>query len=423
MKYFIATYGCQMNIYDSEVISSLMISAGHEKADNISEADIIFINGCSVREHAYVRATGFAETIKSRMKTGARLYITGCLAVSMKHIPKHVSGLISPVHYNELGQLLQSDAFTDLRDLTANGDYTHVNVNNRITLYVSIIKGCNNFCSYCIVPYLRGKEISFKPESILRQIEGSINELTGEIILLGQNVNSYHYDEMNFPKLLAFIAEHFRDKRIRFLTSHPKDLSDELINTMAEHSNIMNAVHLPVQSGSDRILSIMNRGYTRDSYMGIIDKLRSAMPDITITTDIMTGFPHENDDDFNETMKLVEQVHFDDAFMYRYSSRPFTLSSYMDEPEEDVKLSRLKHLIKVQNSIKMRKMQQLIGQELSVLIERKSKKSDNDMIGRDEGDRMIVIRNNCSIGSTVKAVIQEIAGNTPIGILKEEQCI
>lgn len=423
MKFFIATYGCQMNKYDSQIIESVMQSAGHERIKGIEQADIVFVNGCSVREHAQTRAMGFVSTIKSKIKKGAYVYITGCISRSIEKYPSYIKGLISPVHYDKLPGIINRGGFIDLRDLEADGNYAHLQVGNRITLFTSVIKGCNNFCSYCIVPYLRGMEVSFAPETILRQIEMSINDMTGEIVLLGQNVNSYHYNEMDFPSLLGMIASQFHDKRIRFLTSHPKDLSDRLIETMAQHDNIMKALHLPFQSGSDRILKYMHREYTRNHYMGIIEKLRKAMPDIALTTDIMVGFPQEEERDFEDTMNVIKSVRFDDAFMYRYSRRRFTLASFMAEPSEDIKLQRLKHLIKTQNSIKMEKMKDLLGRDVQILVERQSKQSPMHVIGRDQGDRMIVLRSKHQPGDTVSARIIDIAGNTPIAETKEAECI
>lgn len=409
-----------MNKYDSEIIVSVMHAAGHEHVKSIEQADIIFVNGCSVREHAQTRAMGFVSTIKSKIRKDADVYVTGCISRSIEDYPSYIKGLISPVHYDKLPDIVNRGGFIDLRDLEADGNYAHMQVNNRITLYISIIKGCNNFCSYCIVPYLRGKEVSFAPEAILKQIEMSINDMTGEIMLLGQNVNSYNYNNVGFPSLLGMIAVKFPNRRIRFLTSHPKDLSDRLIEIMAGHDNIMNALHLPFQSGSDRILQSMHRGYTRAHYLGIIEKLRNAMPDIALTTDVMVGFPQEKEDDFQHTMSVIKTVGFDDAFMYRYSKRRYTLSSYMDEPDEDIKLRRLKHLIKTQNSIKMNKIKDLIGRDVQILVERQSKQSDRHVIGRDEGDRMIVLQSVHQPGEIVNARIVEIAGNTPIAVRKEE---
>lgn len=423
MKFFIATYGCQMNKYDSHIIESVMQSAGHERIKSIEQADIVFVNGCSVREHAQTRAMGFVSTIKSKIQRDADVYITGCISRSIEQYPAYIKGLISPVHYDKLPDIINRGGFIDMRDLEADGDYAHVQVGNRLTMFVSVIKGCNNFCSYCIVPYLRGMEVSFAPETILKQIEMSINDMTGEIVLLGQNVNSYHYNDADFPVLLSMIARQFQDKRIRFLTSHPKDLSDRLIETMSQYDNIMNALHLPFQSGSDRILQSMHRGYTRTHYLNIIDKLRKAMPDIALTTDVMVGFPGEEEADFEHTMEIIKSVRFDDAFMYKYSRRRFTLASFMAEPPEDIKLQRLKHLIKTQNSIKMDKMKDLLGRDVQILVERQSKQSPMHVIGRDQGDRMIVLRSNHQPGDIVSARIIDIAGNTPIAEKKEAECI
>ncbi len=420
MKFFIATYGCQMNKYDSNVIRDYMSMTNHSEAYTISDADIIFVNGCSVREHAEKRAIGFVNSMKSQIRKNARIYITGCLATALKEFPKHINGLIGTTHYDKIVDIINIDGFVDMRGTEGEGDYTNARIKNNVNLFISIMKGCNNFCSYCIVPYLRGKERSFSPEGIFKQIESSINTNTGEILLLGQNVNSYNYRGKRFPELLGEIADIFKNYRIRFITSHPKNFGESLIKVISDNKNIMNSVHLPFQSGSDKILKMMNRGYLQKDYLNKIYMLKQIIPDISITTDVMTGFPFETEHDFNDTMNVISEVRFDDAFMYKFSKRNYSLAGFMNDADENIKLRRLKHLIKIQNSIKIEKMATLKGKTVKVLIERKSKKSKNDCIGRDEGDRMIIIKGLFDTGTVIKADVIEIKGNTPVAIKKEE---
>lgn len=411
-----------MNQYDSAVMRSILDMNEHEEADIIENADIVLINGCSVREHAKKRALGFISSKRVLLKEKARIYLTGCLANSLNEIPKFVNGLIGPVNYASLNEIISSEEFIDARNREETGDYSGYSLKGSALLYVAVMKGCNNLCSYCIVPYLRGREVSFPPEAIIKQIEKSTGENIGEIMLLGQNVNSYNFKGRGFPELLKDIAGHFKNRRISFLTSHPKDLSDELVNVIASHANILRWVHLPVQSGSDRILKMMHRGYTVDQFSDRLNMLRKSIENIAVTTDIMVGFPYETDEDFALTMKLVEETGFDDAFMYKYSPRPYTLATFYEQPDSKIALERLKHLIEVQNSIKINKINALKGKTLNVMIEKENKRHAGQFIGRDDRNTHVIVNGSAVIGHCYKVAVSEIKGVSPVGTVKEEIC-
>lgn len=413
-KYYTATYGCQMNVYDTAVLSDMLNKKGYSKTNEIKSADIIIINGCSVREHAVQRALGFVESIKNGLNEDAKLFITGCLASSLRRIPEHADALIGPNSYRRIFDAVENSGFSDYSHSDEISDYTEFVPDTGITAYATIMKGCNNFCSYCIVPYLRGKESSFSPESIFRQLRiSSVN--SEEILLLGQNVNSYRYGETDFPKLLEMTALSFPDKRIRYMTSHPKDLSERLIDVMAEYGNICNGIHLPVQSGSDRILKMMKRNYTYKSYMKIVQYAKKRLKNPFITTDIMVGFPTETEADFNDTLSLVREASFDDAFTYRYSRRPFTCAALYDDTDDVIKAERLNLLIEEVSSIKIENAKSQINKRAEVLIERRSKKSQTDFLGRDEGGRSVIVRGEASIRERVSVIITGISGITLIG--------
>ncbi len=417
-KYFkIITYGCEMNDYDSEVISSILTDNGYVVADNIKDADTIIVNGCSVREHAHKRALGFIKSLNSTKK---RIIITGCLAKALEDdISLSKESLIVSTEYKKLPELIKKERFKEVK-IESDGNYSAYLRRSGFTLYVPVMKGCNNFCSYCIVPYLRGEEISFSVEDILKNIKNNIGEKTREIMLLGQNVNSYLYGETNFVKLLEKVAINNKNLRIRFLTSHPKDFSPSLVELMKDYENICPHIHLPVQTGSDKLLKIMQRGYTIYNYLKNVESIRNIMGDITITTDLMIGIPYEEEKDFRDTLKLLNSVQFDDAFLYKFSKRDKTLAYYMKTPDGEISSSRLKELIETQRKIKEKKLKQLINKKLEVIVEKVSKKNENEFYGRDRQNRSVIVSGKISsIGEVVKIKVVEIKGITPYGIKEE----
>ncbi len=365
-KLFIETYGCQMNVADSEVIAAVMATVGYEVADAIEDADAVLLNTCSIRDNAEQKIVSRLQYLSSlKRRRGSRLKVVGvvgCMAERVKDelIEKHGVDLVAgPDSYMDLPALFASvesgekainvelsttETYRDIIPMKITG--------NRVSGFVSIMRGCNNFCSYCIVPYTRGRERSREADSILNEVADLRARGFKEVTLLGQNVNSYSYDPgdgspIGFDKLLAMVAESAPDMRVRFTTSHPKDMSDDIIAVIAKYPNICNHIHLPVQSGSNSVLKAMNRKYTREWYLDRIAAIRKAIPDCGISTDMFTGFHGETEDDFQETLSLMREVGFDSAFMFKYSERPGTLASKImpDNVDESVNIERLNRMI------------------------------------------------------------------------------
>lgn len=408
-----------MNDYDSEIISAILKRNGFVEVFDVEDADIIVVNGCSVREHAHNRAVGFIQSLKGKKKQ-KRFVIAGCLAKALEDddIFWDESFIVS-TEYEKLPKLLELEDFKEFQ-LVSEGNYSSVLRETDFTLNIPIMKGCNNFCSYCIVPYLRGQEISFSREDVIKNIELNRNENTREIMLLGQNVNSYRYGSHNFVKILEDVAKKFRDLRVRFLTSHPKDFSPEIVRLMVEYENICPHLHLPVQTGSDKLLKLLHRDYTAKDYRKKIEISRKIVQDISITTDIMVGLPYEEEEDFQETLKLVRDIEFDDAFMYKFSKRRNTLSYFMDDCDKGISSERLKKIIETQRLLKDKKLKQLVGKEVEVIIEKLSKKNRKEFYGRDKHNRSVVVMgDNIDLGDKVKVKILEIKGITPFGVKTE----
>ncbi len=336
MKFIIETYGCQMNVADSEMISSIMTNSGYELTSDISEADVIMFNTCSVRQHAEDRVIGRISNEISRKLNNKNIVIgiVGCMAQrlgeELGNLLKNIDFVAGVDNYFKIPEII--DDIYNKRDFIVSTEMNHTEVYNDVyplraeshNAFITIMRGCNNFCSYCIVPYVRGRERSRPAEEILNEIQKAGESGLKEITLLGQNVNSYHWNHIKFPELLRLANQIESIKRIRFVTSHPKDLSDDLIKVMAESNKICDHIHLPVQSGNTEILERMNRKYTAEHYRGIIRKLREAMPGISITTDVIAGFPGETEEQFMDTYRLMEEVRYDFAFMFKYSTRTGT---------------------------------------------------------------------------------------------------
>ncbi|MEO0237291.1 MAG: tRNA (N6-isopentenyl adenosine(37)-C2)-methylthiotransferase MiaB [candidate division WOR-3 bacterium] len=412
----IVTYGCEMNDYDSQVISAILRKNGFLEVFDIEDANIVVVNGCSVREHAHKRALGFIQSLKGKKKK-KRFIIAGCLAKALENENILIDeSFIVSTEYEKLPQVLEFENFKEFQ-IVSEGNYSSVLRDTDFTLNIPIMKGCNNFCSYCIVPYLRGQEISFSKEDIIKNIQLNRNEKTREIMLLGQNVNSYRYDTYNFVGILEHVAKKFKDLRIRFLTSHPKDFSPDIVRLMADYENICPHLHLPVQTGSDKLLKLLHRDYTVKDYRNKIEISREILQDISITTDIMVGLPYEEEEDFNETFKLIEEIEFDDAFMYKFSKRKNTFSYFMDDCDQKISSERLKKIIQAQRSLKDKKLKKLVGKDVEVIIEKLSKKNINEFYGRDKHNRSVVVRGkNINIGDRLIVKIMEIRGITPFGI-------
>ncbi len=411
-KLYIETYGCQMNVADSEVVASVMQMAGYEPCDNADDADAVFLNTCSVRENAenkiYHR---LAELNATRKKKGSLIVgVLGCMAERVKEdlLENHHADLVAgPDAYLRLPDLIaQVEAGQKAIDIDLSTSETYRNIvpqrisGNRISGYVSIMRGCNNFCHYCIVPYTRGRERSRDVESILREVRDLKEKGFKEVTLLGQNVNSYcarneergTTREIRFPELLRLVARTAPEMRVRFTTSHPKDMSDATLHVIAEEPNICKQIHLPVQSGSNRILELMNRKYTREWYLERVAAIRRIVPDCGLSTDVFVGYHSETEDDHEQTLSLMREVHFDSAFMFKYSERPGTYAAkhLPDDVPEEVKLRRLNEVIQLQNDLSAQSNQRDVGKEFDVLVEGYSKRSRQQLCGRTEQGKMVV---------------------------------
>ena len=444
-KLFIETYGCQMNVADSEVVASVMQMAGYETTDDIGQADAVFLNTCSVRDNAeqkiYHRLEALDAERRKRQKAndqwstanGLIVGVLGCMAERVKEelLEKYGVDLVAG-----------PDAYLSLPDLVAQAETGHKAINielstsetyrdvvpQRIALghkiggYVSIMRGCNNFCHYCIVPYTRGRERSRDVESILREVRDLRDRGFKEVTLLGQNVNSYHLpdnpDFPDFPALLKAVALEVPELRVRFTTSHPKDMSDETLQVIADMPNVCKHIHLPVQSGSDRILKLMNRKYTREWYLDRVAAIRRIIPDCGLSTDIFVGYCSETEEDHQLSLSLMREVQYDSAFMFKYSERPGTYASkhLPDDVPEEVKIRRLNELIALQTELSAQQNRKDEGREFNVLVEGFSKRSREQLCGRTEQNKMVVFdKGGHHIGETVRVRIISSTSATLLG--------
>lgn len=436
-KLFIETYGCQMNVADSEVVASVMKMAGYDTTDTLDAADAIFINTCSIRDNAEQKIFSRLNQLNALRRNRKRRLIVGiigCMADRLKEVlinEYDVDIVAGPDSYLELPNLIASaEAGEKAIETTLSTTETYRDIipqrisGNKVSGYISIMRGCNNFCTYCIVPYTRGRERSREPESILNELRDLQNKGFKEVILLGQNVNSYLFkpadggEPVDMAALLALVAEAAPEMRVRFTTSNPEDLSDEIIATMASHANICNHIHLPVQSGSNKILKLMNRKYTREWYLDRIAKIREAMPDCGISSDMFTGFHNETEEDFEETLSLMREVGFDSSFMFKYSERPGTFAAkhLPDNVSEDVKIDRLNRMIALQNELSLCSNRNDVGKTFEVLVEGYSKRSKDDMFGRTQQNKVIVFpAGDTKVGDRVMCVVEKATSATLIG--------
>ena len=436
-KLFIETYGCQMNVADSEVVASVMQMAGYGTTTQLEQADAIFINTCSVRDNAEQRIFARLNTLNAMRRRGAKRLIVGiigCMAERMKEvlINEHdVDVVAGPDSYLELPNLITAAENGEKAinvELSKTETYRDI-IPTRISSsktggFISIMRGCNNFCTYCIVPYTRGRERSREPQSIINELRDLKAKGFKEVTLLGQNVNSYLYkpasDEppVDLAALLSMVATEAPEMRVRFTTSNPEDLSDAIIDTMARFPNICNHIHLPVQSGSNKILKLMNRKYTREWYLDRIERIRKAMPDCGISTDMFTGFHDETEEDFEMTLSLMREVAFDSAFMFKYSERPGThAAKYLpDNVPEEVKIDRLNRMIALQNELSLCSNKRDVGKTFEILVEGYSKRSRDDMFGRTQQNKVIVFpAGDTRVGDLVTCRVERATSATLIG--------
>ncbi len=408
-KVRIETYGCQMNVADSEVVAAMMELAGYVPTDVDTEAAAVLLNTCSIRENAeqkiYSRLA-YWNSLRRKLGRNIIIGVIGCMAERLKHklIDDYGVDIVAgPDSYLDLPNLVAA-AETGSKainiELSTTETYRDVlprRLGASVGGFISIMRGCNNFCSYCIVPYTRGRERSREPESILRELADLRERGFKEVTLLGQNVDSYKYvspegEATDFPSLLAMVAEAAPDMRVRFTTSHPKDMCDATLETMARYPNIARHVHLPVQSGSNEVLKLMNRKYTREWYLDRVAAIRRFMPDAGISTDLFTGFHNETEEDFEQTLSLMREAGFDSAFMFKYSERPGTFASkhLPDNVSEEVKIDRLNRMIALQNELSAESNRRDVGKEMEVLVEGRSKRSADEHFGRTSQNKVVV---------------------------------
>lgn len=420
-----------MNVADSEVIASVMKMADYDTCQNIDEADAILLNTCSVRENAENKIYSRLEQLHALQKKGRKLIIgvVGCMAERVKEDlieNHHVDIVAGPDSYLTLPELFAAAEVGEKAiniELSTTETYRDVIpervCGGHISGFVSIMRGCNNFCHYCIVPYTRGRERSREVESILREVRDLQAKGYKEVTLLGQNVNSYKCGEVDFPALLATVAEAVPEMRIRFTTSHPKDMSDETLEVIAAHKNICRHIHLPVQSGSDRILKLMNRKYTREWYLGRVAAIRRILPDCGLTTDIFVGYHSETEEDHQLSLSLMKECGYDSAFMFKYSERPGTYASkhLPDDVPEETKIARLNEMIALQNQLSAESYRKDIGKTFEILVEGVSKRSKDQLFGRTQQNKVIVFdKGNHHIGDFVNVKVLEASSATLKGV-------
>ena len=435
-KLYIETYGCQMNVADSEVIASVMKMAGYDTAPSAEEADAIFLNTCSVRDNAEQKILNRLEALRALRKKRPHLIVgvVGCMAERVKDelIERHGVNLVAgPDAYLSLPDLMAAAEAGEKAinvELSTTETYRDVVPRHigaaRISGFVSIMRGCNNFCTYCIVPYTRGRERSRDVESILREARDLREHGFREVTLLGQNVNSYRFTRedgtvITFPDLLRTVARAVPDLRVRFTTSHPKDMSDETLHVIAEEPNVCRHIHLPVQSGSSRILKLMNRKYDREWYLERVAAIRRIIPDCGLSTDIFCGFPGETEEDHRLSLSLMEACRYDSAFMFKYSERPGTYASrhLPDDVPEEVKIRRLNEIIALQNRLSAEANARCVGRTYEVLVEGVSKRSREQLFGRTEQNRVVVFdRGTHRIGDRVQVRVTESSSATLKGV-------
>ncbi len=435
-KLYIETYGCQMNVSDSEVVASIMKAEGYVMTDELNEADVVLINTCSIRENAETRVWGRLDLFRTQKKKRPDLIIgvIGCMAERLKETlleeEKSVDIVVGPDAYRDLPQLVSTaDSGQKAVNVILSREETYADISpvrldkNKISAFVSIMRGCNNFCTYCVVPYTRGRERSRDAYTIVREVKEIIDMGYKEVTLLGQNVDSYRWkanngEEIDFSELLEMVALVDPKLRVRFSTSHPKDMSDRVLHTMAKHNNICKSIHLPFQSGSSAVLANMKRGYTREEYIDRIEAVRRILPECAISTDIIAGFCSETDADHQQTLSLMRWLNLEYAFMFKYSERPGTFASknLKDDVSEEVKSARLTEIIDLQTELSLESKKIDKGRIFEVLAEGTSKKNKDELYGRTTQNKVVVFpKMNYKPGDYVNVEITSYTSGTLIG--------
>ncbi|MDR0604864.1 MAG: tRNA (N6-isopentenyl adenosine(37)-C2)-methylthiotransferase MiaB [Bacteroidales bacterium] len=430
-KLYIETYGCQMNFSDSEIVASVL-AEDYDIVEQAGDADLILINTCSIRDNAEQRVFKRLSELNVHRKNNKQLQIgiIGCMAERLKEElfnKGKVDIIVGPDAYRDLPTMLKKDSQTNINTLLSEietyDDISPVRYDtNGISAFVSIMRGCNNFCSYCVVPYTRGRERSRNPQTIIDEISRLFDDGYREVTLLGQNVNSYCFEEIDFSSLIASVASINPLLRVRFATSHPKDLSDKLIKTMSNYPNICKSIHLPVQSGNNDVLKRMNRQYTRQKYLNSVENIRKYMPECTISTDLITGFCNETEDEHKDTLSLMQTVGFDYAYMFQYSMREGTAAhkNMCDNVSNDIKARRLEEIIRLQQELSAISNKKDIGKTYEVLIEGISKRSQNHLSGRNSQNKVIIFpKENNKKGEYVQVKILSCTSATLLGSIIE----
>ena len=427
--YFIETYGCQMNVYDSELVASFLEKSGYQSTSDYNKADVIFLNTCSIRDNAENTVHRKLENLAHLKRQNPKMMIgvLGCMAQNLKNdlmeSKPYVDVILGPDSYRKIPEILES------RNKT-NGHFVDTKLSkfeiyedlfptrkSGVNAWVSIMRGCDKFCTFCIVPFTRGRERSRTIDNIVKEVEACIKQGFIEITLLGQNVNSYRTPDGEFPDLLEAGSKIKGLKRLRYTSPHPRDIDDHLLNVMQKNKNICNHIHLPLQAGSDRILKRMNRTYSKKEFLDLVIKIKKYLPDCSITTDIIVGFPGETEEEFLDTLEVAEKVMFDNSFMFKYSSRPGTKAAgYTDHIDEKVKQNRLERYIALQKILTLKNNQFKIGKTFEVLVEKESKKSADQWAGRLDGNMWVVFdKTNENIKDLVKVRILDTKGITLFG--------
>jgi tRNA-2-methylthio-N6-dimethylallyladenosine synthase len=430
---YVETYGCQMNVADSEVVLSIMSDNGFGITQSPDSADVIFVNTCSVRDNAEQRVRQRISTLKNykRKNPGVLIGVLGCMAERLRTelIDKGnvVDMVVGPDEYRRLPELVE-DAFNGERGIAVklsrveNYDDIMPLRTEGVTAWISVMRGCDKFCTFCVVPFTRGRERSRKLWSLVEEVERLSERGFKEITLLGQNVNSYHDGEFDFADLIQRVSEVDRTIRIRFMTPHPQDMSEKLIRAIADNENACKSIHLPIQSGSNRILQLMNRTYTVEQYFRLVERIRTVIPNATLSTDIIAGFPTEGEDDHRQTLDVIQEIGYDGAFTFKYSPREHTKAWEMnDGVPDEIKADRLNEIIELQQNISLKKNQRLVGSTVEILVERESAKSHNEWMGRTDTNKVTVFpKSDARIGEIATITIDRCNSATLFGTITKE---
>ena len=428
-KVYIETYGCQMNVYDTEIVKSILGRKGYNFTETPEEAQVIFLNTCSVRENAHKKVHQRISVLKQLRRQNKELVmgVLGCMAQNLrKELLEDKVGVdivAGPDAYKKLPEMLDKVEQTGEKDfyLTLSEFETYSDVfpthEEGINAWIAVMRGCDNFCTFCVVPYTRGRERSREPANIVAEARQLAGKGFKQITLLGQNVNSYNYEEYDFADLIEMVAGVEGIERVRFTSPHPKDFPEKLLRVIAENPNVCKQIHLPLQAGSSRILEMMNRTYSQREFLDMAAHIREVIPDIVLTTDVIVGFPTETEEDFRDTLKVMDEVRFDSAFMFKYSERKQTIASrkFPDDVSEEEKTDRMIRLVERQRAHSLERNRAHIGRTFRVLVEGKGKK-EGQMTGRNDGNKIVAFPGEgCNKGDFVDVTIETVTTNTLIG--------